>query len=284
MGLMRLLRRRVRPAGKTLQAIARWKRFSFDEVPPIFGNAKPKSGSHLLLQVLAGLTRAVPVAYVEADPVRTITKEGRRKQPDEVLAELARIPREAIGWGYVEPSLQNTSFLCRPERVNYFIYRDPRDMLVSQVFFATDLYEEHGMHAFYKSLPDFAARLKVAITGIEGNGLKMVSVRQRYEGVLEWLQQEHVLCLRYEDLVNQPEATLGAMLDEIEKPGYRIAMPRTRALAILRDAIQPKKSRTFRSGKTGTWREYFSPEHKRLFQEVAGDLLIRLNYEQGSNW
>jgi hypothetical protein len=157
-------------------------------------------------------------------------------------------------------------------------------MLVSQVFFATDLYEEHGMHAYYRSLPDFAARLKVAITGIEADGLKMVSVRQRYEGVLEWLQQKHVLCLRYEDLVHQPEVTLGAVLDEIERPGYRIAMPRAGALATLMSAIQPKKSRTFRSGRTGTWREYFSPEHKRLFVEVAGDLLVTLNYEQSNDW
>jgi hypothetical protein len=283
-GLVRDLRRRARPAGKTVQAIARWKRLSFNEAPAIFGNAKPKSGSHLLLQVLAGLTRVAPYAYVEADPVRTITKEGRRRQPEEVRAELSRIPQGVIGWGYVEPSPENISFLCRPGRVNFFVYRDPRDMLVSHVFFATDLYEEHGMHAFYKSLPDFDARLKVAITGVEGAGLKMVSVRQRYEGVLKWLEQEHVLCLRFEDLVNQPQATLGAVLDELEKTGYRIPTPRPQALAVLANAIRPERSRTFRAGKTGTWREYFSPDHKRLFLEVAGDLLVELAYENGSDW
>jgi len=37
-------------------------------VPPIFGNSKPKSGSHLLLQILNGLTRIVPYRYVDADP------------------------------------------------------------------------------------------------------------------------------------------------------------------------------------------------------------------------
>src|ERR1051325_920152 len=186
MQLVKNLRRTIRPAGKTLQAIARWKRFSFNDAPPIFGNSKPKSGSHLLLQILNGFTRIMPYKYVEADPVRTITKEGRRKTEEEVAQELGRIPRGVIGWGYVEPSPQNVALLCQHDRVNYFIYRDPRDMLVSQVFFATDMNEEHGMHEYYKSLPDFDERLKVAITGIDQDGLYMVNVKQRYASVFEW--------------------------------------------------------------------------------------------------
>jgi hypothetical protein len=49
-------------------------------------------------------------------------------------------------------------------------------------------------------------------------------------------------------------------------------------------SIQPKKSRTFRSGKTGAWHEYFSEEHKKLFKDVAGDLLVRLGYEKNNDW
>src|SRR5512145_9167 len=134
MTITQKLRRSLRPAGKTAQAILRWKRFSFNDAPPVFGNSKPKSGSHLLLQILNGFTQIMPYRYVAADPVRTIEKEGRRKGKEEVLGELQRIPRGVIGWGYVESSPESVAFLCKPERVNYFIYRDPRDMLVSQVF------------------------------------------------------------------------------------------------------------------------------------------------------
>jgi hypothetical protein len=284
MSHLRDFRRAVRPAGKTAQAVLRWRRLSFDEAPSIFGNSKPKSGSHLLLQVLAGFTQIMPYAYVDADPVRTITRTGRRKSPQEVLAELRRIPKGVIGWGYVEASAANVTFLCKPDRVNYFIYRDPRDMLVSQVYFATDMYEEHGMHAYYKSLPDFGSRLKAAITGVDQDGSKMVSVKQRYEGVFQWLDQPHVLCIRFEDLILRRDATLNAMLDQVEQTGYRIATPREKALPILVAAIQPKKSRTFRSGKTGGWRDHFTDEHKKLFKEVAGDLLVRLGYEASNDW
>jgi hypothetical protein len=284
MTLTQKLRRTLRPAGKTAQAVWRWKRLSFNEAPPVFGNSKPKSGSHLLLQVLNGFTQIMPYRYVDADPIRTIRAEGGRRKAEQVAADLQRVPQGVIGWGYVEASPENVAVLCQPKRVNYFIYRDPRDMLVSQVFFATDMHEEHGMHEYYKSLPDFGARLNVAITGIERDGLKMVSVKQRYAGVFQWLEQKHVLCLRFEDLINKRDTTLNAMLDEVEKTGYKIPTPREKSLAVLVDAIQPKKSHTFRLGKTGGWKQHFTDEHKKLFKEVAGDLLVRLGYEQNNDW
>lgn len=284
MAIPQKIRHALRPYGKTAQAIARWKRLSFNDAPPIFGNSKPKSGSHLLLQILDGFTRIMPYRYVNAEPVRTITKDGKRKTKEEILDELKSIPNGVIGWGYVDATPENASFLTSSGRVNFFIYRDPRDMLISQVFFATDMHEEHGMHAHYKSLPDFGERLKVAITGIEQDGLKMVSVKQRYEGVFAWLAEKNVMCIRFEDLINNRVATLSSMLDEVERAGYKIPIRREKALSILVEAIQPRKSHTFRSGKTGGWKGYFTKEHKKLFKDVVGDLLIKLGYENGNDW
>jgi len=284
MELKKHLRRMLRGPGKYAQAVWRWKRFAFLEAPSIFGNSKPKSGSHLLLQILNGFTKIMPYSYVAAEPIRTINKTGGRRSAKDVANDIKRVPQGVIGWGYVEASSENVAVLCETERVNYFIYRDPRDLLVSQVFFATDMYEDHGMHAFYKSLPDFGERLKVAITGIERDGIKMVSVKQRYEGVFKWLEQPYVKCIRFEDLINKRNVTLNAMLDEVEKTGYKIPIARAKALEILDEAIQPKKSHTFRSGKTGDWKDHFTIEHKALFKDVTGDLLVKLGYEDNSDW
>lgn len=284
MTITQKLHRKLRPYGKTAQAIWRWKRLSFNDAPPIFGNSKPKSGSHLLLQILNGFTKIMPYKYVDADPIRTIRAKGGKRNADEILADLKSVPAGVIGWGYVDATPENASFLTGSGRVNFFIYRDPRDMLVSQVFFATDMHEEHGMHAYYNSLPDFGARLNVAITGIDRDGLRMVSVKQRYEGVFAWLEQKNVMCIRFEDLINNRDAALLKMLDEVEKTGYKIPTPREKALAVLVDAIQPKKSHTFRSGKTGGWKDHFTEEHKKLFKEVAGDLLVKLGYEKDNGW
>lgn len=284
MSITKQIRQNLRPYGKTAQAILRWRRFSFNDAPPVFANSKPKSGSHLLLQIMNGLTQIMPYKYVDADPIRTVKKSGGRRDANAIVADLKSVPQGVIGWGYVDATPENVAVLCQPNRVNYFIYRDPRDMLVSQVFFATDMHEEHGMHEYYKSLPDFDARLNVAITGIDRDGLKMVSVKERYEGVFRWLEQKHVMCIRFEDLINHRDETLNAMLDEVEKTGYKIPTPRSEALSVLVESIQPKKSHTYRSGKTGGWKEHFMAEHKKLFKDVAGDLLMKLGYEKNNDW
>ena len=278
------IRRVLRSPGKYARAVWRWKRLGFNDAPPIFANAKPKSGSHLLLQIMHGFCQIAPYVYVAQDPVRTINANGGHRHGKEVLTDLKSIRRGVIGWGYVDATPDNVALLCRPERVNYFIYRDPRDMLVSHVFFATDMHQHHGMHAYYQSLPDFNSRLKVAITGIDQEGLFMVDVSQRYLSVFEWLNQPTTLCIRFEDLINNRDKTLNLMLNQVEKTGYKIPTPRDQAMEILIEAIQPKKSHTFRSGKTGGWKENFTPANKTLFKEVAGDLLIRLGYEQNNDW
>jgi len=240
MGLSDALYRLARPGVKYAQAAFRWKRLTFTEAPPIFGNAKPKSGSHLLTQVLGGFCQMAPYAYVETEPVRTVKAGGGRFSADETLQQIKRLPPGVIGWGYVDATPENVAFLCRPERVNYFIYRDPRDMLISHIFFATDMHEGHGMHEYYQNLSDFDERLKVAITGIDQDGLYMVSVKQRYEGVFQWLEQPAVLCIRFEDLINNRERMLNQMLDQVEKTGYKIPTPREKALEILLETIRPK--------------------------------------------
>ena len=32
------------------------------------------------------------------------------------------------------------------------------------------------------------------------------------------------------------------------------------------------------------WREFFTDEHKKLFKDVAGDLVVRLGYEKTNDW
>ena len=46
----------------------------------------------------------------------------------------------------------------------------------------------------------------------------------------------------------------------------------------------PQRSPTFHSGKIGGWREHFTPAHKQLFNQDAGDLLVKLGYESSLDW
>lgn len=269
----------------TLTAVWKWRKFGFSELPMVFGNAVPKGGSHLLLQILRGLREAGHFASVEPEPIRTITQFERRwRSPDEIATDLRRIKPGRIGWGYLFATPENLALLAEPTRVNYFIYRDPRDVVVSAVFYARDRYPGHELHDLYYHLGDFNACLRVEIAGIDEHGLHLPPLRERYARYTGFFGTPAILPVRFEDLIDRRDETISAMLDYYEARGFRLAVDRGQALQLILAAIQPEKSSTFRKGRPGNWQEHFNVENKRLFKEINGDLLVRLGYEKDENW
>ncbi|MEJ2006143.1 MAG: sulfotransferase domain-containing protein, partial [Cyclobacteriaceae bacterium] len=178
------------------------------------------------------------------------------------------------------------SAITGPGRASVFIYRDPRDQLVSHVFYAKDIHTGHGMHDYYNNvLKTMEERLNVAIEGCKLPGLGLPTVWERYEEHFGWFERDDVLCVKFEDFILNRDETLGVLLDYIENFEVKFAASRPEAIEILGKAIQPKESGTFRKGQPGNWQEYFTEENKERFKVVAGDLLTRLGYEDSdSDW
>ncbi|MGD9093600.1 MAG: hypothetical protein PVF74_12190, partial [Anaerolineales bacterium] len=116
----------------------RWGGERSNSVPVVLGNAMPKSGSHLIIQVLQGLTRIGPFVNPGFPPVNR-AEDNSILGKDAILANIRRMRPGDIGYAYVEAREPFTSVLSQPERATVFVYRDPRDMIVSHVFYATDM-------------------------------------------------------------------------------------------------------------------------------------------------
>jgi hypothetical protein len=274
---LKLIRWRARRALVAL----RWGPAHLQAAPAVLGNAMPKSGSHLIIQVLQGLTKIGPFVNPGFPPVNR--SQDNRKQPDSfVLASIERMRPGDIAYGYVHAREPFISALARPGRATVFVYRDPRDMIVSHVFYATQMHKGHGMHRHYtETLHTMEERINAAIQGVEEPGAELSPIRKKYENYLGWLNHPDVLCLRFEDLILNREKALGRILDYLAQRGFRPQVARPQAIAALAQAIAPHKSGTFRKGKPGNWQEHFTPANLALFQETSGDLLERLGYEPG---
>ena len=275
--------KQIRWQGRRIQTALRWGAGNLRRAPIVFGNAMPKSGSHLLTQVLHGLTELGPFVDPGFPPVNR--DEANRPLSDEkVFDGIYRMRPGDIRYGYIHAKEPFISLLTQPEQATIFIYRDPRDMLVSHVFYATDLYEGHGMHPYYKELESTEARLNAAIEGVNDPKFALSSVRERYESYLGWFAQPDILPIRFEDLILERETTLARLLGYLEVRGFDLLVSREKAIDTLKAGIAPKKSGTFRKGQPGNWREHFTEGNKARFKEVAGDLLVRLGYEDGDDW
>lgn len=257
---------------------------SLQGTPIVLGNAMPKSGSHLIYQVVQGLTRIGPFVNPGFPPVNR-NEVNAKLDKAAVLENLRRMRPGDVGYGYIKAFAPFVELLTQPEWATLFVYRDPRDMIVSHVFYAAQMHPGHAMHTYYtQTLKTMDDRIHAAIEGVDAPGSHLSAVRVKYEGYLGWLEQPAVLCLRFEDLIQNRPTALDRILDYLAQRGFRARLPRHDEIALLEQAVAPGKSGTFRKAKPGNWREHFSPENKTFFKEQAGDLLLRLGYEKNNDW
>ena len=131
----------------------------------------------------------------------------------------------------------------------------------------------------------WTSAVKIAICGRDVPGLEFLSsIRVQYDRILGWLSNPGMLAFRFEDLINDPRPQLDLLLDFLETKQVPFQVDRETAIQTILEAIQPEKSPTFRKGKSGGWRNHFSDEHKQIFKDITGDLLIELGYETDNDW
>lgn len=275
--------KRARWQIRRLKAAWRFGPGELEQLPIVFGNAMPKSGSHLLTQILSGLIAIGPFVDPGFPPVNR-SEENQPLSPQVVLENLLAMRPGDIRYGYIHATEPYRSILTGQRWATIFLYRDPRDMIVSHVFYATDLYEGHGMHQYYnQNLASMEERIDAAIRGVTEPGYELASVRQRYDSYRGWLDESEVLCLKFEDLILDRAVALNRLLDFLQQKGFQPRLPRTEAVDILSHSIAPQKSGTFRKGVPGNWQEHFTEANLQTFRQVAGDLLEEWGYAERSH-
>ncbi len=252
--------------------------------PILLGISFPKSGTHLLDQILLGFSNVAPFSKrVHSFYAEYEGESGRKRGSEQALAWLDSLRAGDVASAHLFSRPDSIARVTSPRFVPYFIFRDPRDVVVSHVFYVTDMEARHVHHAYYQSLPDFNARLTVSILGKPDASIEFLNIGDRFAPYLGWLDQDEVLTIHFEDLIHARAATLTRIMEHLL---VRAPLQTSRQLILnsLETSINPTKSPTFRSGKTGEWKKYFTDEHKKIFKDAAGDLLIKLGYEKDNDW
>jgi hypothetical protein len=277
------LRGYLRWKWRRLQSQLRAGSQEMGHLPIVLGNAIPKTGSKLLLNILRGLPRIGPFVDTGLNAIKPYMA-GQPTPPDWIARQLAMLRPGDVRFGYLHATPQNLALACRPGWAVFQILRDPRDTLVSGIFYALELHTDHVLNEYYRGLDSMEARLSAAIRGIPDEKFRLADIATIYGRYAGWLDQPQVCALRFEDLVSDRSAQLDRMLSHLEANGFELPGPRAEALEALAAQMDPRKSETFRKGKAGGWREHFTSRNKAEFKERAGELLVSLGYEQGMDW
>ena len=149
--------------------------------PTLLGISFPKSGTHLLDQILLGFSNVAPFSKrVHSFYAEYEGESGAKQSPEQALAWLGALRPRDVASAHLFARPDAVKRVCSPAFVPYFIFRDPRDVVVSHVFYVTDMEARHVHHEYYQSLPDFNARLTVSILGRPDTNIEFPNIADRF--------------------------------------------------------------------------------------------------------
>jgi hypothetical protein len=252
--------------------------------PPVLANSFPKSGTHLLVQVVDGLPGRFNYGSFLAS---TISSFRFRERTAASTSRFIRsfVPGEIVrGHLYYEPAYADE--LAQRNTVNYFIYRDPRDVVVSEAHYLRDMNRWHRLHPYFRKAASIEDAIMLSIKGLDPPvpGIDYPNIAARFARYHGWLDCESCLAVKFEDLVSERQPELIRQIAEFYARRTGTPFDLDVAVQTMSQSIAPKKSHTFRSGKKAGWQREFTPAHRARFAELAGDLLFRLGYEPNLDW
>jgi hypothetical protein len=256
----------------------------FERRPPVLVNSIPKSGTHLLLQVVEGLPDRVNYGEWVASMTRSF--RFRERSVESLRRSIRRMLPGEIVRGHLFFDTRYLDDLSARNVVNYFIYRDPRDVALSGAHYARSMNRWHRLHRYFRGASSLDEAITLAIQGLQPPvpGVDFPDISRRYARYRGWLDMADCFAIRYEDLQSEARPRIVRGMAEFYAARTRVPIDIDASVAAMLGCIAPARSHTFRRGEKAGWRSAFNSEHRRLFHEVAGDLLIQLGYERDDSW
>jgi sulfotransferase 6B1 len=239
---------------------------SSPRVPRILITSIPKCGTHLLARGLELLTKR---------PLRNLSMMNLGPEPVE-NDKIPATPPDAIFLDHVPYSPKAAQVLRKRKFKLLFIYRDPRDQIVSMAFW---IMKKPLYYTGYARLLKEPNALNVIIKEL------IKEIDKVYRRFLPWKNNNLCYGVKFENLIgHQGGGSDQAQLRELHAIAQHIGLYLTPGLTQYFRRNLYGNTITFREGKIGSWKRYFTAEHKRLFKEQAGNLLVELGYERNTSW
>lgn len=274
-------------------------------------NSMPKSGTHLLTQVVdllgfqdhgahasfLGRTKdrlglGVPVVLghlrVKRNKQRLWLEAKHRFKPAATVPLDVTMPVDVPGellqaWlagihpgtylsGHL-PWHDKTADIVRTNGLKHMvIVRDPRDVLISFVHFVRR--PQHILSKDFRSLT-LDEQLLLALQGGTGPaGTSIVGMTAGFSTILNWTQEADVLFVRFEDLIgSQGAGSEQAQRATVQKIAHYLDLSLTEheTDTVCQRAFDSKAA-TFRRGQIGSWQDELSPQQIQQVQDGFASL------------
>lgn len=252
--------------------------------PPILVNSLPKSGTHLLEQIVG----SIPELRNFGEFISSMKSSFhfRRQSLDQCRRLLATTTPGELVRAHLFHSDEIATLLGEMHFVHFFIYRDLRDVVVSEAIYYRRINRWHRLHSVFRDARSDNDAIMLAITGFDDStgAIYFPNIGVRFAHYAPWIASPGVHAVRFESLVSaEREESLRKLMEfHASRQTETVNVENLCAGAVA--AIAPQRSHTYRSGKSGGWKDVFTEHHKNAFKEVAGHFLTSLGYEVDDSW
>lgn len=248
------------------------------ELNSVFINSVPKCGTHLLNQIIRGI------------PTFKNAKWLWLLQHQDYIKKMENVESVTVMLGHVHYSDELRDYLDKHKIPRLFIYRDPRDMIVSYVYYVMNIADGHELKDYFtEELTCNEERIMKLITGfnLEEKSLRYNDIRYHYYPFMPWKDDSNTFVLRYEDLIESTASrkqTLNKVVDYMWDSLQYTGINKEAIVQAMEKNINPQKSDTFRKGKIGDWKNHFTEKNIEIFKSIAGEFIVELGYEKDQYW
>jgi len=241
--------------------------------------AIPKCGTHLVGRLITIITGKSWM----------VGRDNMLYLSDKTINEFNATPNVFLGTHAVA-SLGNIEKVKKGNYKGIFVYRDPRDSVVSFAYYIAKL-RENWPELSQRPLDDIIMEVITNVASVRSYNQESIwnmpdlqsftDIYSLFDAYSGWMEQPFMHGTKFEKFVGPRDALLNEIINIARHLDIEMDLNKAEEVAV---ELFSEPTQTFRKGVAGEWKTHFNEEHKKVFKRVAGQLLINLGYEKDLNW
>lgn len=246
-----------------------------DKKGGIFLNSIPKSGTHLLHQILMNLNFEDKFGFFASTP--SWSMQVRSNQEAEKY--LSRMYKNEIISGHLFFSKSIENYLLESSIPSVFIYRDPRAIFLSELHYLSNMNRWHRCHKYYARCKSFDEKFDLCLEGLPESSFYYPKFSDRIKDYLGWINSKAVYAIRFEDLINKETrfSEINNLLNYLS-PFFEYIDNKDSSIKDAKGSISPEKSHTFTGLEPDRWKTNLSSSQIYQLESHLGTLTKEMGF------